>query len=165
MFFPPLLLVIVFLSIHAHQSDDVITSAEAQGVRDEIRNRLDAELSQADAYIPTTTMLQGQWKGLVWPASEQAEHNPPTGVARDVLEKAGRASVTVPAGFVRPSMIIFFFYLRLADGVEQEIHTRLQRHVKHRLQAIEKGEGLDWATAEVSILYSLRAVPFPPPPG
>ena len=101
MFFPPLLLVIVFLSIHAHQSDDVITSAEAQGVRDEIRNRLDAELSQADAYIPTTTMLQGQWKGLVWPASEQAEHNPPTGVTRDVLEKAGRASVTVPTGFVR----------------------------------------------------------------
>ena len=84
-----------------HQSDDVITSAEAQGVRDEIRNRLDAELAQADAYIPTTTMLQGQWKGLVWPASEQAEHNPPTGVARDVLEKAGRASVMVPAGFVR----------------------------------------------------------------
>ena len=101
MFFPPLLLVIVFLSIHAHQSDDVITSAEAQGVRDAIRNRLDAELAQADAYIPTTTMLQGQWKGLVWPASEQAEHSPPTGVTRDVLEKAGRASVTVPAGFVR----------------------------------------------------------------
>ena len=92
---------IVFLSIPTHQSDDVITSAEAQGVRDAIRNRLDAELAQADAYIPTTTMLQGQWKGLVWPASEQAEHNPPTGVTRDVLEKAGRASVTVPAGFVR----------------------------------------------------------------
>ena len=46
-------------------------------------------------------MLQGQWKGLVWPASEQAEHDPPTSVTRDVLAKTGRASVTVPAGFVR----------------------------------------------------------------
>ena len=100
-FFPSSSSSIIFLSIPAYQSDDVITSAEAQGVRDAIRNRLDAELAQADAYIPTTTMLQGQWKGLVWPASEQAMHNPPTGVTRDVLEKAGRASVTVPAGFVR----------------------------------------------------------------
>jgi probable 2-oxoglutarate dehydrogenase E1 component DHKTD1 len=53
-------------------------------------------------------MFQGQWKGLVWPASEEAEHVPATGVARKVLEKAGRASVTVPAGFVRP----IFFLLR-----------------------------------------------------
>jgi probable 2-oxoglutarate dehydrogenase E1 component DHKTD1 len=32
----------------------------------------------------------------------------------------------------------------------QEIHSRLQRHVRNRLQAIEKGTGLDWATAEAS---------------
>ncbi|KAH9027590.1 dehydrogenase E1 and transketolase domain-containing protein 1 [Lactarius hengduanensis] len=116
-------------------SDDVLTSAGAQGVRDAIRGHLDAGLAQADAYIPTTTMLQGQWKGLVWPASEKAEHNPATGVTREVLEKAGRASVAVPADF--------------------EIHPRLQRHVKHRLQAIEKGVGLDWATAEAMALGSL----------
>lgn len=116
-------------------SDDVLTSADARGVRDAIRGRLDAELAQADAYIPTTTMLQGQWKGLVWPASEKAEHDPATGVAREVLEKAGRASVAVPAGF--------------------EIHPRLQRHVKHRLQAIEKDVGLDWATAEAMAFGSL----------
>ncbi|KAH9061730.1 dehydrogenase E1 and transketolase domain-containing protein 1 [Lactarius deliciosus] len=116
-------------------SDDVLTSAGAQGVRDAIRGHLDAELAQADTYIPTTTMLQGQWKGLVWPASEKAEHNPATGVAREVLEKAGRASVAVPADF--------------------EIHPRLQRHVKHRLQAIEKGVGLDWATAEAMAFGSL----------
>jgi 2-oxoglutarate dehydrogenase complex dehydrogenase (E1) component-like enzyme len=35
----------------------------------------------------------------------------------------------------------------------QEINPRLQRHVKNRLQAIEKGVGLDWATAEVSGLF------------
>lgn len=98
-----------FLKKLGHQSDDVLTSAEAQGVRDAIRGRLDAELTQADAYVPTTTMLQGQWKGLVWPASEQAEHDPATGIAREVLEKAGRASVTVPAGFVRPTLFFFHY--------------------------------------------------------
>jgi probable 2-oxoglutarate dehydrogenase E1 component DHKTD1 len=96
------LVVSFFLKILRPQSDDVLTSTEAQGVRDAIRSHLDAELAQADAYIPITTMLQGQWKGLVWPASEQAEHDPATGVAREVLEQAGRASVTVPPGFVRP---------------------------------------------------------------
>ncbi|KAH9170042.1 dehydrogenase E1 and transketolase domain-containing protein 1 [Lactarius sanguifluus] len=105
---------------------DVLTSAGVQGVRDAIRGHLDAELAQADAYIPTTTMLQGQWKGLVWPASEKAEHNPATGVTREVLEKAGTKSI-----------------------------PRLQRHVKHRLQAIEKGVGLGWATAEAMAFGSL----------
>ena len=33
---------------------------------------------------------------------------------------------------------------------QQEIHPRLLRHVKNRLAALEKGEGLDWATAEES---------------
>ncbi|KAI0297773.1 dehydrogenase E1 and transketolase domain-containing protein 1 [Multifurca ochricompacta] len=117
-------------------SDDVITSAHAQAVRDAARSRLDVELAQADTYTPTaTTMLQGQWKGIVWPADKKAERNPATGVAREVLEGVGRASVMVPSGF--------------------EIHPRLQRHVKHRLQTIEKGTGLDWATAEAMAFGSL----------
>lgn len=29
------------------------------------------------------------------------------------------------------------------------LHPRLQRHVKHRLGALEAGTGLNWATAEV----------------
>jgi hypothetical protein len=89
-------------------------------VRDAIRSTLDAELAQADAYVPTTTMLQGQWKGLVWPSSEQAEHNPATGVARSVLEKAGRASVTVPADFVRP---IFLLITLLLTGRAGDPHA------------------------------------------
>jgi probable 2-oxoglutarate dehydrogenase E1 component DHKTD1 len=82
--------------------DDVITPAEAQAVRDAERVRLDTELARADTYIPSAPMLQGRWKGIVWPADETAEYDPPTGAARTVLEKIGQASVTVPSGFVRP---------------------------------------------------------------
>ena len=52
-------------------------------------------------YVPNASMLQGQWKGIVWPADEMAEHDPSTGVARNLLEKVGHASVAVPSGFVR----------------------------------------------------------------
>lgn len=69
-------------------------------MRDAERVRLDTELAQADAYIPSAPMLQGHWKGIVWPADETAERDPLTGVARTVLENIGRASVTVPSGFV-----------------------------------------------------------------
>jgi len=70
-------------------------------VRDAERVRLDTELGQADTYIPMVPMLQDQWKGIVWSADETAEHDPPTGVARTLLEKIGQASVPVPSDFVR----------------------------------------------------------------
>ena len=66
------------------------------------RARLDTELAQADKYAPSVQMLQGHWNGIVWPGDETAERDPSTGVANHVLEKVGRASVTVPSGFVRP---------------------------------------------------------------
>lgn len=69
-------------------------------MRDAARGRLDAELAQADAHTPTASMFQGRWKDMVWPADEKAERDPATGVARKILEKVGRASVTVPSGFV-----------------------------------------------------------------
>jgi hypothetical protein len=41
--------------------------------------------------------------------------------------------------------------------ITQDIHPRLQRHVKNRLQSIERGAGLDWATAEASgLLFASR---------
>jgi probable 2-oxoglutarate dehydrogenase E1 component DHKTD1 len=81
--------------------DDVITPTDAQAVRDAERVRLDTELAQADVYTASSPMLQGHWKGIVWPEDETAERDPPTGVSRTMLEKIGRASVTVPSSFVR----------------------------------------------------------------
>jgi probable 2-oxoglutarate dehydrogenase E1 component DHKTD1 len=70
-------------------------------VRDAERVRLGTGLAQADTYIPVAPMLQGQWMGIVWPADEIADRDPPTGVVRTNLENIGRASVTVPSDFVR----------------------------------------------------------------
>ena len=37
----------------------------------------------------------------------------------------------------------------------QEIHPRLKRHVNARLEKVEAGRGLDWATAEAMAFGSL----------
>lgn len=81
-------------------------------------------------------MLQQQWAGIVWPASAEAKRTVEvdTGVEKNVLKRVGEASVWVPEGF--------------------EIHTKLGRHVKNRLGSLEKGKGLDWATAEVRSTFS-----------
>ncbi|KAI0039089.1 dehydrogenase E1 and transketolase domain-containing protein 1 [Auriscalpium vulgare] len=116
-------------------SDGILTSTAAESTRSAHKAHLESELARAPTYEPPTRGFEGQWAGIVWPASEDAVRAPITGVERTVLQDVGRASVTVPKDF--------------------EIHSRLQRHVKHRLQAIEKGAGLDWATAEAMAFGSL----------
>ena len=74
-------------------------------MRDAERVRLDTGLAQADTHTPVAPMLQGQWIDIVWPADEIVDRDPPTGVVRTVLENIGRASVTVPSGFVRDSFL------------------------------------------------------------
>ncbi|OSD05011.1 dehydrogenase E1 and transketolase domain-containing protein 1 [Trametes coccinea BRFM310] len=117
--------------------ENVLTKEAADSVRAEHKEFLSSELAAAASHKPGSALsiMQGQWKGTVWPASKQAVWDPETGVERDTLKTVGRASVTVPEGF--------------------EIHPRLQRHVKHRLSAMETGEGLDWATAEALAFGSL----------
>lgn len=79
-------------------------------------------------------MLKQQWRNIVWPRNTEAKSSVDinTGVEKDTLKRVGEASVWVPEGF--------------------EVHSKLVRHVKNRLGSLEKGRGLDWATAEVRFL-------------
>ncbi|PFH44882.1 hypothetical protein AMATHDRAFT_165196 [Amanita thiersii Skay4041] len=116
-------------------SENVMSEQEIADVRNDYKARLDARLGQASSYVPDSTILQGQWNGMVWPTSKDAEPNPATGIEKDILTRVGKASVAVPDGF--------------------EIHTKLHRHVKNRVQSIETGRGIDWATAEAMAFGSL----------
>ena len=49
------------------------------------------------SYVPPPMTFQAGWAGTVWPASEEARHDPETGVDITVLERVGRA---VSEGFV-----------------------------------------------------------------
>ena len=99
-------------------------------------------------------MLKDQWSNMVWPASEEAISDPDTGVERETLKLIGRASVKVPDEFVRRSDYFLLGTIFYDSFLLQEIHPRLQRHVKHRLETIDSDKGLDWATAEVNYSVS-----------
>jgi len=80
-------------------------------------------------------MLSQQWETIVWPGSQEALSSVDitTGVAKDILKRVGQASVWIPEGF--------------------EVHPKVVRHVKNRIASLDKEKGLDWATAEVRILF------------
>lgn len=117
--------------------ENVLTKDAAEAVRTQHKEFLAAELAAAPSHKAGShlSVLQGQWKGISWPVSKEARRDPDTGVQKEILQQVGNASVAVPESF--------------------QIHPRLQRHVKHRLQALESGQGLDWATAEALAFGSL----------
>ncbi|KAK7048480.1 2-oxoglutarate dehydrogenase E1 component mitochondrial [Favolaschia claudopus] len=116
-------------------NEGILEPHAASSVRAAYKSELESALSGISSYVPTASMLEKQWKGMVWPASPSAERTPETGVAQEQLKNIGRASVEIPEGF--------------------EIHSKLQRHIKNRLSSIESGSGLDWATAEALAFGSL----------
>ncbi|KAF8877232.1 dehydrogenase E1 and transketolase domain-containing protein 1 [Gymnopilus junonius] len=116
-------------------AEEVLSQEDISSVRTSYKSYLEEELATVPSYVPSASMLTDQWNSIVWPASVDAVHDPVTGVDRPVLEKVGRASVAVPEGF--------------------EIHLKLHRHAKNRLQSIESGRGIDFATAEAMAFGSL----------
>ncbi|RDB26956.1 putative 2-oxoglutarate dehydrogenase E1 component DHKTD1, mitochondrial [Hypsizygus marmoreus] len=117
------------------KSEEILTENDISNVRGAYKSHLEAELAKVGTYTPTASMLEGQWNGIVWPASVEAEFNPTTGVDQATLATIGKASVAVPAGF--------------------EVHPKLHRHIKNRLKSIETERGIDWATAEAMAFGSL----------
>ncbi|KAJ6475095.1 thiamine diphosphate-binding protein [Mycena vitilis] len=115
--------------------EEVLDPNKISSIRAAYKSELEAALARVSDHVPSASMLEKQWKGMVWPASSSADRNPETGVDQEQLKDIGRASVKIPDGF--------------------EIHPKLQRHVKNRLASIGSGTGLDWATAESLAFGSL----------
>ncbi|KAK2467971.1 hypothetical protein APHAL10511_000266 [Amanita phalloides] len=115
--------------------ENVMNGNEISTVRNEYKAYLESELGNVTSYVPRAAILQDQWTGIVWPTSDKAEHDPATGVNQDILVRVGKSSVAAPSNF--------------------ELHPKLHRHVKNRLQSIETGRGIDWATAEAMAFGSL----------
>ena len=97
------------------QSENILTASDVSSVRGSYKAHLEAELAKVASYVPPPLTFQAEWAGMVWPASEEAKHDPETGVDRAVLERVGRASIAVPEGFVSyipgqryPSIVLNF---------------------------------------------------------
>ena len=99
------------------QNENILTEEAAGTVRARHKDFLASELAAAPAHKPGSnlSMLTGQWSGVTWPGSDDAVREPDTGVDADTLKGVGKASVTVPEGFVsglhsRSRSVLVLFY-------------------------------------------------------
>lgn len=124
-------------------SEGVIDKSTADSIRSTYKEHLNTELISADSYRAPPLVHTNQWRGIVSTLNDEAGvkqdapviYHPETGVDKALLVDVGKASVATPEGF--------------------EIHSRLQRHVKRRIQTLESGKDIDWATAEALAWGSL----------
>ena len=78
--------------------------------------------------------MRDDWSAMTWPAT--ADISPDTGVDAETLRTVGQASVAVPNAFT--------------------VHPALEkRHIARRLQSMESGSDIDFATAEALAFGSL----------
>ncbi|KAI9095871.1 thiamine diphosphate-binding protein [Phlyctochytrium arcticum] len=108
--------------------------SELETLRTQYFDKLDKHLEESYSYQPVADTLNGKWSDMKIPT--KAVTKPETGLSEDILKEVGKKSVQVPEGIT--------------------IHPRLQKyHVTPRLNKLESGKGLDWATGEALAFGSL----------
>ena len=108
-------------------ADGTITVQDADKMAADFRARLDKELEASHGYKPNKAdWLEGEWRGF---ESGNGEYRAgETAVELATLREIGAAMTVIPTGF--------------------NAHKRLVRVIEERRQAIESGQGIDWATGE-----------------
>ena len=117
------------------QEAGLLKADGAERMAQKLTAHLEAELAASSSIVLSAAgYFQGGWSGY-----QQASHcydHVSTGVDAAVLREAALASVLLPDGF--------------------DLHPRLRKtHVDARVQAVEKGVAIDWATAEAMAMGSL----------
>ena len=117
-------------------AEGVLNAAEAQAMWDELNGKMEAAYEASKQYKPNKAdWFEGHWSGLSIPDSETEWTNEPTSVDIDTLKKIGVAISQVPGDF--------------------NINPKIARQLEAKKQAIETGEGIDWATGEALAYGSL----------
>jgi 2-oxoglutarate dehydrogenase E1 component len=120
-------------------SEGICTQGEFDGWIKEFDTFLDEEFDGGKAYHANKAdWLDGKWSGLKLPTGDERHA---TGVPKQKLIDLGRKMTSVPE--------------RVA------MHKTVERVIAGRREAIEKGEGLDWATAEHLAFATLMDQGFP----
>ena len=79
-----------------------MTAEEIAEARKSHKASLEEKLAAVSSFEPTLPTPSDQWREMVWPASDEAQKNPDTGLSEETLRNVGKASVTIsPEGFVR----------------------------------------------------------------
>ncbi|WP_309603893.1 2-oxoglutarate dehydrogenase E1 component [Phenylobacterium sp.] len=141
---------LMYAKIKEHPSVRDLYSARLVGEGVATQEEVDAWIGEFDAFLDAefdagkvyhadkADWLDGKWSGLKLPGSEESGV---TGVSRQKLLDLGRRITSTPE--------------RLA------VHKTVERVIAGRREAIEKGEGLDWSTAESLAFATLLDQGYP----
>ena len=141
---------LMYAKIKEHPSVRDLYSARLVGEGVATREEVDAWIGEFDAFLDAefdagkvyhadkADWLDCKWSGLKLPGSEESGV---TGVSRQKLLDLGRRITSVPE--------------RVA------VHKTVERVIAGRREAIEKGEGLDWSTAESLAFATLLDQGYP----
>ncbi|WP_315926259.1 2-oxoglutarate dehydrogenase E1 component [Mesorhizobium sp. SP-1A] len=110
-------------------AEGYVTQAEFDKMKADWRAHLEAEWEVGQSYKPNKAdWLDGAWSGLRAADNQDELRRGKTAVPVKVLKEIGKKLTEVPKDF--------------------EVHRTIRRFLDNRRQAIETGEGIDWATAE-----------------
>lgn len=116
--------------------EGLVTQAEVDAMKAEWRAHLEAEFESGQSYKPNKAdWLDGAWTGLRTADQQDELRRGKTAVPVKTLKEIGRKLTEVPRDF--------------------EVHRTIGRFLDNRRQAIESGEGIDWATAEALAFGSI----------
>eukprot|EP00931_Biecheleriopsis_adriatica_P036232 TRINITY_DN2087_c0_g1_i1.p1 TRINITY_DN2087_c0_g1~~TRINITY_DN2087_c0_g1_i1.p1 ORF type:complete len:1043 (-),score=295.32 TRINITY_DN2087_c0_g1_i1:39-3167(-) len=114
----------------------IATQAELDAVKSELWKAHEEAFVAADQFKPDEDMgnwVATKWEGFVRPTDKASSH--PTGVDLELLRQIGAKLCEVPDGF--------------------KVHNGLKRQLKKKMEDIEGGETIDWATAEAMSMATL----------
>lgn len=117
-----------------------LTQDESDAISKDWTAHLESEFQAATSYKPNRAdMLEGQWSGLKVASGDDRRGE--TALAKDILQKIGKALTTVPATF--------------------DLNSKIARQLDVKKKMFETGEGFDWATAEAMAFAGLTYEGFP----
>jgi 2-oxoglutarate dehydrogenase E1 component len=117
--------------------EKIVSADEIEGMKKGINECLDAEYRARECVFPALKFYEN-WEGINLEYSDQAVA---TGVPTERLLVLARKVNTVPQGF--------------------SVYGKVVALLERRLEAVEKGEGIDWANAESLAFASLLSEGIP----
>jgi 2-oxoglutarate dehydrogenase E1 component len=133
------------LQIYAKKliEEGVVTQGEADKMRADWRQRLEAEYETGQSYIANKAdWLDGRWSGVKSSGSvSDDDRRGKTAVDAEKLQELTGRITSVPEGF--------------------SVHKTIQRFLDNRRATVLAGDGIDWATGEALAFASLLDEGFP----
>ncbi|XP_056429296.1 2-oxoadipate dehydrogenase complex component E1 [Hyla sarda] len=120
-------------------SDGLLTTEEVENIKSSYYTKFNDHLANMTLYTPPPTNLQANWSEMVEPGARITTWD--TGVPADLLKFIGAKSVEVP------------------EEIQMHSHL-LKMHAQSRIQKLQEGTKLDWATAEALAFGSLLCQGF-----